>query len=212
MAADRPLRVLFVCTDNACLSPLAAGLMALHARDRGMPIDVASAGLEPSDGPFHKTVVWLLANRNVRFGRTASQPLDQALLDGADLVITMTHDQSVALTERFAVGDRPVFVLGDLASTSPRRVDGATATLDPLSRLPEPRSTDARWDVTDPTGEPESVYLRLHVEIDDLVREVVSVLSEDATSDDDAHGLAPVEPIVDLRLERTGRPVRAHPA
>ncbi|MFS8354642.1 low molecular weight protein arginine phosphatase [Bacillus nitratireducens] len=87
-------RVLFVCTGNTCRSPMAEALLRHHGGDK---FEVQSAGVFAYPGSdasiFAKEA---LAEKGISIDHAAQQ-VNEALLDWADIVVTMTanHKQIV---------------------------------------------------------------------------------------------------------------------
>ncbi|MEM9203127.1 MAG: hypothetical protein AAGC53_15830 [Actinomycetota bacterium] len=170
------LHILLVCGDNARLSPLAAGLLARHAHDVGLALRVASAGLVDDEQPFDQSVMWILKNRSITFDRGTSQPLDDRLVNGADLILTMTWQQAADVTAQFPHSS--VFAIGYFGSALPARPDtlDTASWLDSLRNFPDAQAAEGRWDIKDPAGKPESAYLELEVKLDHLIRRIVAKL------------------------------------
>lgn len=81
---DRP-QVLFVCTQNAGRSQMAAGLLAMRSGGR---IDVRSAGTAPA-AALHPVVVEAMAEVGVDLSEADPTPLTNDAVDTADVVVTM---------------------------------------------------------------------------------------------------------------------------
>jgi arsenate reductase (thioredoxin) len=86
MSDDRP-EVLFVCVHNAGRSQMAAALLTRHAGDR---LVVRSAGTAPADD-INPAVVEAMAEVGIdlRAGGAHPKRLDEAVVKGSDVVITM---------------------------------------------------------------------------------------------------------------------------
>ena len=96
------MNILFVCSGNICRSPIAAALVrhkvaSLIAATPGADIQVKSAGTSADPGqPMALAMELILQERGID-STHQSQRLDWALLDWADLVLTMTQTQKILL-------------------------------------------------------------------------------------------------------------------
>lgn len=69
----------------------------LRQRATGVAVSVASAGLKGGGSPVDDDVQTVLAEYGVSVARKRSDVVDRPLIDGADLVLTMTCDHASAL-------------------------------------------------------------------------------------------------------------------
>ena len=113
-----PLRVLFVCTANICRSPhmeLTARALAGDSRS----VAFSSAGTQgfsahPMDEEMARTLPTEVAH-----GEFRSRPLDKAILDGVDLVLTAESSHRARILEEHPALLRKVFSLGQFAAAVP---------------------------------------------------------------------------------------------
>ena len=77
-------KVIFICTGNACRSQMAEGLLRHMAGDK---FEVYSAGSHPSR--LHPASVAVMAEWNIDITRHSSEPIDDYLETGIDIVITV---------------------------------------------------------------------------------------------------------------------------
>lgn len=98
-------RVLFVCTGNTCRSPMAEGLLRQLLQERGLQgevLSVASAGLHAQRGasaaPGAQRV---MESMGIDLSGHRSRPVDEALVDQADLILAMTASHRDELRRRF---------------------------------------------------------------------------------------------------------------
>ncbi|CAM4368402.1 MAG: low molecular weight protein arginine phosphatase [Paenibacillus macerans] len=94
------MRILFVCTGNTCRSPMAEGLLRKLARERGLDVEVRSAGVAAIKGAsmsMHAEAV--LKERGIT-DAFESTPLHAELAEWADLILTLTqgHKRQVVYT------------------------------------------------------------------------------------------------------------------
>ncbi|GGN93393.1 low molecular weight protein arginine phosphatase [Saccharibacillus kuerlensis] len=84
-------RILFVCTGNTCRSPMAEALLRRMAQERGVRVEVRSAGVSASQGvPISRQAEAVLRDQNIS-DRITSSPLDRELVEWADLILTLTE-------------------------------------------------------------------------------------------------------------------------
>jgi protein-tyrosine-phosphatase len=98
--ARRPY-VLVVCTANICRSPMAAGLLrhALAAQPEPLKsLEVVSAGVSARAGDrVTEYSAMILKKVGLDISRHTSQPVTQALLDGAAAIFAMTESHRVMI-------------------------------------------------------------------------------------------------------------------
>lgn len=141
------MKVLFVCTANICRSPSAEAL-ARAADPAGMSF--ASAGTHARDGdPINPDMVAALpADLDTSVFR--SRRLTTAILEDADLVVTMEVAHRGFVLDDHPAMFRKVFTLGQLARALEQAPDGLdrTALLAHLGATR--RNADPALDVPDP--------------------------------------------------------------
>jgi protein-tyrosine phosphatase len=126
------LMVLFVCTGNTCRSPMAETLFRSLAAERlGCRVDeierhgvvVASAGLAAwGGGPASAGAIEAMHEMGMDLTGHESQPLTEALVSQADVILTMTAAHRAAILSQFPEAGGRVSIL------SPDRRD----VLDPV--------------------------------------------------------------------------------
>ncbi|WP_379129971.1 low molecular weight protein arginine phosphatase [Paenibacillus sp. sgz500958] len=84
------LHILFVCTGNTCRSPMAEGLLRKLAKERGINLEVRSAGVSAITGTaVSRHAAAILRDEGITDVGTSSQ-LNGELVSWADLVLTLT--------------------------------------------------------------------------------------------------------------------------
>ena len=83
------MRVLFVCTGNTCRSPMAEALLKELAEERGLEIEVDSAGVFATEGQAASPNAIKTVD-NVYIKEHRSKMLTKELIDWAELVLVMT--------------------------------------------------------------------------------------------------------------------------
>lgn len=108
-------RLLIVCTGNTCRSPMAAALARKY-----MPwAEVISAGTATITGlPASIGAMDAMQEMGLNIDDHASRPVNQYLLDEADLVLTMTEEHKIAILNFMPEVADKVFTLGEFAGTA----------------------------------------------------------------------------------------------
>ena len=106
--------VLFVCTGNICRSPLAASLLERALKDRGLEVEVTSAGTGAWDGAPASEGAYLVGlERGLDLSGHRARLLTRELVEEADLILTMACHHRARVDE--LGGEGKVFVLGEYA-------------------------------------------------------------------------------------------------
>lgn len=147
MSATRKL--LFVCTGNICRSPMAQFMAAARAREAGLPLSAASAGVEGVVGSgMTGGAVRALAARGIKGVKHSARQLDERMLAEADAVYALTRGHRDVMVSRFPAHAGKISVLREAAG------------------LPVP-------DVEDPYGLPDADYLECAEAIDEALKILV---------------------------------------
>jgi protein-tyrosine phosphatase len=147
--------ILFVCSGNTCRSPLAEGIAraALHARSPGK-WTVSSAGTGTTDGlPASEHSIEVARRKGLDITGHRSRILDAAIVDEADLIVTMgaRHRSTVGMIDGDAIDH--TFVITEFCDD----IDG---------------------DVPDPIGGDEDTYERIYVMIERCVNTMIENLTD----------------------------------
>jgi protein-tyrosine phosphatase len=186
------MRLLFVCTGNICRSPVAERLARAALGPAG-PLAVISAGLAATPGrpmdPSSAAALQELGGDPAGFQATR---LDAARLDGAALVVTMTHAQRDQLLARFPRQLRRTFVLSEAAALA-QLVDRSALPAEPGPRLEALAAALAAAraqrasgptrdpDVPDPIGRPPEEHRAAARLIDRHLRDLLELLTAPPT-------------------------------
>jgi protein-tyrosine phosphatase len=189
--ADGQVDILVVCTANQCRSPLAAAGFRARAVDRGLVVDVFSAGIQAMPG-LPATPPTIDAARRIGWDLSGhhSTPLVFDDVRRADLVIGLErrHVQEIVLSDPSAF--TKTFTLKELArrgtEVGGRAPDEPVATW--LSRVHGGRRAQDLLgisrddDLADPTGSNAVDHRGTAEEIDALVIAVLDLLFADASA------------------------------
>lgn len=93
------MKIVFVCTGNTCRSPLAQAIAQKYVEDKGLDIDVDSAGLSCSYGhEMAEHSKKIIESMGIFFTHT-SQPVTQKMVELTDYFVTMERWQKDALIQ-----------------------------------------------------------------------------------------------------------------
>lgn len=216
----RPPDILFVCTANACRSPMAQVLLQGRLGRRGIAAAVHSAGTRVVEGapavPHARRVVAGLDGHTTR-------PLTTAMLARADLVLAMAAEQVHEIEALEPAAAAWAFTLREFVAlageTGPRAAgEDFAAWVARVARARDQRAepdavdghTAAGGDVDDPFGQMLMVFQRVAGELHDLVGTVADLAWPDGRAAPD-DGLAPAAGARRF-LARGRRAVRTAPA
>ena len=149
LGIDRPYRVLVVCTANQCRSPLAGLLLRRAVEQRGLRVEVLTAGLGEPGRPATPPTVEAAEHLGLDLRDHQSRKVDRDLLAGADLVLGMEPVWRRAFTLREAV--RRAEAEGPRSRAEPLRVwcSHLSAGRDRMSLM----GSSTEDDVRDPTSD-----------------------------------------------------------
>jgi protein-tyrosine phosphatase len=151
---------------------MAEGILRARANAAGLDVHVSSAGVLPGGAPATEHAVSVCADRDIDISRHVSRRLDKAIVEDADLIITMAreHLREAVVTSPPAFAH--TFTLRELV----RRIEAnPQATLNELHAGREIRNyiaAEPADDVRDPIGQPRSRYEETVQELDGLLSRV----------------------------------------
>lgn len=172
------MQVLVVCTANIARSPLAGAMLG---GELGRGVEVSSAGTRARDGfPAAPESVRLGEERGLDLRDHRSRAVTPALVEGSDLILTMSERQRDAVGPMAPRTAGRVFTLREFV----RLTSAVDAQADPggpvaerlrwwrdrahLARPMAPRARD-REDIADPIGRPWDHWVTLGSELDELI-------------------------------------------
>ncbi|SDX26230.1 low molecular weight protein arginine phosphatase [Paenibacillus sp. CF384] len=137
-------RILFVCTGNTCRSPMAEALLRAMSQQRGMQLDIRSAGVSTIDGlPVSNHARTALSKRDIAHNGT-SKALEGGSIAWADLILTMTASHKRQLLQHFPAAVDKTHTLLEFVNTDPK-------VLSDIAELEELYST---WQIKQALGQP----------------------------------------------------------
>ncbi|MFH0920396.1 MAG: low molecular weight protein arginine phosphatase [Fibrobacterota bacterium] len=109
--------VLFVCTGNTCRSPMAEGLLRSQwPATRRSGFTVASAGTVTVRGlPVSFEAAEVMREAGIDISGHAAQPLTDALIDKADLILALAQGHLGQIRDRFPSAEGKAFLLSTYA-------------------------------------------------------------------------------------------------
>ena len=114
-------QILLVCTANMCRSPMAEALCRYLAAHRPAlaGIEAMSAGVGDNYAGYEATddAQEAMRDRGIDLSTHESQALSPALVEWADLILTMTPDHRDTVVRRHPDAAERTFTLGDYAGT-----------------------------------------------------------------------------------------------
>jgi protein-tyrosine phosphatase len=187
--------ILSVCTGNICRSPVAELLLA-HALSPVADVRVESAGTGALVGSgVPEQAQRLAASRSIDASMHRARQIDNSLIRGADLIVTMAREHRRLIVESLPAAMRRAFTLRELAriadAVEPRlqqavAESGATTAEDgmragvalaaALRGTVEPPSSPEEFDVVDPYRRSDETYERSFSELAPAADRVASYL------------------------------------
>ncbi len=87
-------KVIFVCTENTCRSPIAEGLFRKVVAEKDIQLEILSAGIFAKAGQAaSKEAVQVSLEKGIDISKHQAITLDHEIMAAADLIITMTDKQ-----------------------------------------------------------------------------------------------------------------------
>ncbi len=119
--------ILFVCTGNTCRSPMAEGLMRKKALKN---TKVLSAGIFADGSLVSENACVVMEERGVNISGYHSQQVTNCLVEGADVVLTMTRNHKAMLHAAFPDDMGKILTIGEWAGVEDDVVDPYGGSVD----------------------------------------------------------------------------------
>lgn len=179
------LSVLCVCTHNRTRSVMMEGLLDEHLRTLGLEATVSSAGTMADDGLATSETIKLLGDRGIDLRGHRGTPIDDGVVDSADLIVTAEQDHVVTIASRWPDAFKRTFTLPELVACTKLfggRLGGPVD--DWLDVLAHGRPTGLDYvndrstgEIVDPTGQDRRTWLEVFELVDDLTRRLAKALT-----------------------------------
>jgi protein-tyrosine phosphatase len=179
------LSVLCVCTYNRTRSVMMEALLDRHLRDLGLEATVRSAGTRADGGLATGETVKLLGERGLDLRGHRGTPLDDDIVDSADLIITAEQDHVVHIASHWPDAFDRTFTLPELLTLTKLHGGRLGAPIeDWLELLADGRPSGFTYlddrsigEVVDPTGQDRRTWLDVFELVDDLTRRLALALT-----------------------------------
>ncbi|MFR9710829.1 low molecular weight protein arginine phosphatase [Paenibacillus sp. MB22_1] len=188
------MRILFVCTGNTCRSPMAEGMLRKLARDRGLDVEVRSAGVAAMKGAsISRHAEAVLRDRGIK-DTFESTPLYAELAEWADLILTLTQGHKRQVIHSFPETADKIFTLKEYveedasilaaleefrqlaADRELARALGKEWPAEQQRRLDELHLRLPTFDISDPFGGSRADYDRTAAEISAALEKLIAKL------------------------------------
>ncbi|HLG05778.1 MAG TPA: low molecular weight protein-tyrosine-phosphatase [Gemmatimonadales bacterium] len=142
--AERPKRVLIVCSGNICRSPYAEACFRRTIEQAGIrDLVVESAGFFGPDRPAHERGSGIARRRGIDLSQHRSRLIPATPGEDFDLILAMTRRHRDDLIHRFGLSEDRIALLGDFDVADP-----------------------PRREIGDPYGQPDQVFEAVFAQIE----------------------------------------------
>jgi Protein-tyrosine-phosphatase len=189
-------RILFVCTGNTCRSPMAEAMLRALARQKGISLEVRSAGVSTIDGlPISGHAATALRGKSVDH-QGSSRALSGEAVVWADLILTMTAAHKRGLLHYFPEAVDKAYTLKEYVNQDTavqadieelerlytemhmKQALGQQLSSAERTRLLELERRIPSFDIADPFGGTLSMYESCASEIEESLKALLDILQK----------------------------------
>lgn len=104
--------ILMVCTGNTCRSPMAEGYLNTVILQKGLPMQVKSAGMGEDNQPASDHAIEAMKEIGIDISNHRSHHMTPAMVAWADLIVCMTRSHRDIMVNMLHIPEEKIMVLG----------------------------------------------------------------------------------------------------
>lgn len=117
------MKVLFVCTGNTCRSPMAEGILKHIIKEKGLNMEVYSAGVAVYQGDrASRNSIKAMNNIGIDISEHQAIQISHELIEDADLILTMSNSHKDFILSSFESSKDKTFTLLEYAYKTDKNV------------------------------------------------------------------------------------------
>jgi len=124
LAAEKPLKIVFVCTGNTCRSPMAEGIAKKVSGEEDYNFEIISRGtdLDPDELVANLNARVVMIKRGVKLDGHKSMAMGAEEARDADLILTMTDGHRKNVLKLFPDAESRTFTLIEYVTGKPGNI------------------------------------------------------------------------------------------